>query len=102
MKAALVLVLFAVSAFAQDQTAITTAEAACGPRTSNSTPDKIRPSIPSLNRSNKALVYMVQDIGKRSAPGVLHESGIGWRVGRSQSGQSYFFFTAEPASTTSA
>jgi len=39
---------------------------------------------------------MVQDIGKRSAPGVLSRKWDWMARGRSQSGSSYFFFTAEP------
>ncbi|MFY9660349.1 MAG: hypothetical protein WAJ97_06980 [Terriglobales bacterium] len=98
MKAALVLVLFAVSAFAQDQTAITTAEAACGPKNVKFDARQDTTQHPvSQPDPNKALVYMVQDIGEAQCTGcALTKVGLdGAWVGANQ-GSSYFFFTAEP------
>jgi|HubBroStandDraft_1064217.scaffolds.fasta_scaffold00375_22 hypothetical protein len=101
MKAALVLlVFFAASAFAlaQDQAAVAAAEAACGPKNvkfdarQDATQHPVSPPD-----SDKALVYVVQDIGEVQCAGcALTKVGLdGTWIGANQ-GSSYFFFTAEP------
>lgn len=51
MKAALVVILFAASAFAQDQSAIAAAEAACGPKNVNFALNRTPPSTRRPNPS---------------------------------------------------
>jgi hypothetical protein len=102
VKAALVLILFAVSAFApaiaQVQAAITAAEAACGPNNIkfNAVQDATQHPTPHPE-SGKALVYLVQDIGEIHCSGcALTRAGLdGSWVGANQ-GSSYFFFAVAP------
>jgi hypothetical protein len=102
VKAALVLIVFAVSAFAlaiaQDQAAITGAEAACGPKTVkfSAVQDATQHPTPQPE-TGKALVYLVQDIGEIHCSGcALTKAGLdGSWVGANQ-GSSYFFFAVAP------
>jgi hypothetical protein len=98
MKTALVVILLAVSAFAQDQAAITAAQAACGPKISNSPPNKIATQHPTPQADpGKALVYVVQNLGEMQCSGcALTKVGLdGAWVGATQ-GSSYVYFPAEP------
>jgi len=99
MKSALaLLILFAAAAFAQDEPAIAAAEAACGPKNVkfDARQDADQHPIPQPD-ANKALVYVVQEIGEMQCTGcALTKVGLdGAWVGANQ-GSSYFFFTAEP------
>jgi hypothetical protein len=65
MKTALVVLLFAASAFAQDPAAIAAAESACGPQNAkfDVKPDALQhPSAQPV--SGKALVYVIEDLGE--------------------------------------
>ncbi len=98
MKAALVVILFAVSAFAQDQAALTVAEAACGPKNVkfDASQDPAQHATPQPD-AGKTLVYVVQDIGELQCSGcALTKVGVdGAWVGANQ-GSSYFFFPVDP------
>jgi hypothetical protein len=65
MKASLVVLLFAASAFAQDPSAIPSAEAACGPKqvTFDAKQDPIQHPTPQPD-AGKALVYLIEDLGR--------------------------------------
>jgi hypothetical protein len=97
MNAALV-VLFAVSAFAQDQAAITAAQAACGPKEVkfDAKQDVAQHPTPQAE-AGKALVYVVQNLGEMQCTGcALTKVGLdGAWVGATQ-GSSYIYFPAEP------
>lgn len=98
MKAVLAVILFAVSAVAQDQSAIQTAEAACGPRDTKFEVDtnQTRAPVPQLE-GDRALVYVIEDVGqiecKNCALTRVALDGL-W-VG-ANNGSSYFFFPASP------
>jgi hypothetical protein len=98
MKAAFVLILFTASAFAQDQAAIAASETACGPNNVkfDAKEDATQHPVPQPE-SDKALVYVIQDIGEEPCTGcALTRVGLdGAWVGANQ-GSSYFFFSAEP------
>ncbi len=98
MKTALVVILFAASAFAQDQAAIAASEAACGPKAVkfDAKQDASQHPVPQPD-PGKALVYVIQDIGEIPCTGcALTKVGLdGAWVGANQ-GSSYFFFAAEP------
>jgi hypothetical protein len=98
MKTALVILLLAVPAFAQDQTAITAAEAACGSANVkfDARQDAAQHPTPQPD-DGKALVYVVQDIGEIPCTGcALTKVGLdGEWVGANQ-GSSYFSFAVEP------
>jgi len=65
MKAALAVMFLVVAALAQDQSAITTAEAACGPKNINfdARQDTVKHPT-STPDTGKALVYVVEDLGQ--------------------------------------
>lgn len=98
MRAALFVVLFAVSAFAQDQAAITAAQAACGPKEVkfDAKQDAAQHPTPQAD-PGKALVYVVQNLGEMQCSGcALTKVGLdGAWVGVTQ-GSSYVYFPAEP------
>jgi hypothetical protein len=98
MKAALVLILFAAAAFAQDQAAITAAQAACGPKDIrfDATEDATQHPTPQPE-PGKALVYLIQDLGEVQCSGcALTKVGLdGTWMGANQ-GSSYTFFPADP------
>ncbi|MFZ0309501.1 MAG: DUF2846 domain-containing protein [Candidatus Sulfotelmatobacter sp.] len=98
MRAALFVVLFAVSAFAQDQAAITAAQAACGPKEVkfDAKQDAAQHPTPQAD-PGKALVYVVQNLGEMQCSGcALTKVGLdGAWVGATQ-GSSYVYFPAEP------
>lgn len=98
MNAALFVVLFAVSAFAQDQAAITAAQAACGPKEVkfDAKQDAAQHPTPQAD-PGKALVYVVQNLGEMQCSGcALTKVGLdGAWVGATQ-GSSYVYFPAEP------
>lgn len=98
MKTALVLVLFAACAFAQDQAAVTTAEAGCGPKDVrfDAKEDATQHPVPQPE-SGKALVFVVQEFGEVQCKGcALTKVGVdGNWVGANQ-GNSYFSFAVDP------
>jgi len=98
IRLALVLILLAVSACAQDQSAIAAAQAACGPKNLkfDAKQDHTQHPTPEPER-DKALVYVVQELGELKCGGcALTRLGLdGNWVGANQ-GSSYFFFWTEP------
>jgi len=98
MKLALVLTLFATVVWAQDQSAIAAAQAACGPKNVkfDAKQDHTQHPTPAPEK-DKALVYVVQELGERKCGGcALTRLGLdGNWVGANQ-GSSYFFFWTEP------
>jgi len=98
MKTGLAVFLFAAFAFAQDQTAITAAESACGPQNVHFEVkrDSSR-SVPQAE-AGQALVVVVQDIGQTSCLGTCLTTRIGldgaW-VGAGQN-NSYVSFPVQP------
>jgi hypothetical protein len=108
MKAAIVLLLFAASAFSQDQATIT-AEAACGPKDIRFDVKQDVAHHPTPQpESNKALIYVVEDLGQcpdcdggsrafsTNVGQALTKVGLdGAWVGANQ-GSSYFFFATAP------
>jgi hypothetical protein len=108
MKAALVLILFAASALAQDQTAIAAAESACGPKgvKFGVKPDTTQHPAPQPE-PGKALVYVVEDLGQCAActghgaflSGVnmaLTRVGMDGNWMGANRGNSYLFFAVDP------
>jgi hypothetical protein len=79
MKATLFVILFSVSLFAQDQSAITTAEAACGAKETqfDAKQDTIHHATP-RPEPGKALVYVIEDLGQ--CPGCAPNS-YAWSTG---------------------
>ena len=98
MKTALALILFTASAFAQDQAAIASAEAACGPKDVqfDAKQDATQHPVPQPD-SGKALVYIVQEIGQRQCKGcALTKVGLDGAWAGANQGSSYFFLSIEP------
>jgi hypothetical protein len=98
MKSVLVVILFAAFAFAQDQTAITAAEAACGDQKIkfDAQQDTRQHPTPQPD-ADKALVYVVQDLGQLQCTGcALIRVGVDGSWAGANQGSSYFFFPAEP------
>ena len=97
MKTALAVIFFAISAVAQDQSAVLAAEAACGPRsvefrikTENSEHPMVQPD------PGKALVYVILDQKFQAVRAVTARIGIdGVWVGANR-GNSYLFFSTAP------
>ena len=97
MRTALVVILFAVSAFAQDQSAIAAAESACGPKdvefhikTDISHHPVFQPD------AGKALVFVVEDQKFKAVKEVTARVGLdGAWVGATH-GNSHLFFSVEP------
>jgi len=109
MKAALVLILFAASALAQDQAALLAAESACGPKDVKFAVKQDPAQHPAPQpESGKALIYVVEDLGQcpdcdggskaisTNVDQALTKVGMdGAWMGANQ-GSSYFFFAATP------
>lgn len=111
MKSALVVLLLAASAFAQDQAAIAASESACGPK---DTKFEVKPNAiqhPTAQpESGKAVVYVVEDLGQ--CPGCIVSNSFGGffnsvdnavtKIGMdgtwmgANRGSSYIFFAADP------
>jgi hypothetical protein len=108
MKSALTVILFAVSALAQDQNAVVAAQSACGPAPVSFAvrADATQHPTPAPD-PDKALVFVVEDLGQcvdcyggRSIVGdvtaALVKVGMdGSWIGANQ-GSSYLFFAATP------
>lgn len=97
MRTALVVILFAVSAFAQDQSAIAAAESACGPKdaefhikTDNSHRPVLQPD------AGKALVYVVEEQKFKAVKDVTARVGLDGTWMGTNRGNSYLFFSIEP------
>ena len=102
MKALFVVVVLAACALAQDQAALATAEAACGPREVkfDVKADKSQHPTPKAE-PGKVLVYIIEDQRQVLTPcigncGYSTKLGVdGTWMGANQ-GSSYFFFSIEP------
>jgi hypothetical protein len=108
MKAALVLFVFAVSAFAQDQTAIVAAQSACGAKTVNFDAKQDPIQHPTLQpEPDRAAVYVIEDLGQcpdcgrvSISPTDIDDAVVkvgmdgGW-IGATR-GNSYLSISAEP------
>jgi hypothetical protein len=97
MKTAVALILFAASAFAQDQSTIAAAESACGPRdvefhikTDNSHHPVFRPD------AGKALVYVVEEQKFKAVKDVTARVGLDGAWMGANHGNSYLFFSVDP------
>jgi len=107
MKAALIVLLFAASAFAQDQSAILAAESACGAKEVKFDAKQATTQHPAPQpEPGKALIYVVEDLGQcsectphsifTSVDQALTKVGVdGAWVGANR-GSSYLFFAADP------
>jgi Protein of unknown function (DUF2846) len=70
LRTALALILFTISAFAQDPAAVSAAEAACGPRNVNfDVKDDNSQHAVGQPEAGKALVYVIQEIGSLNCIG---------------------------------
>lgn len=109
MKAALVVILLAVPALAQDQTAITAAESACGRNDIrfDAKQDAIQHPTPQPEMG-KALIYVVEDLGECAGckpnsnsffndvdQALTRVATDGTWMGANR-GSSYLFFAADP------
>lgn len=98
MKTTLVVVLFAISAFAQDNSALAHVQAACGPLNVSFETETSTTQPPAQPDPGKALVYVVEDF--RKAPGEWGNPTIrvgldgGWKGATRTS--SYLFFQVDP------
>lgn len=98
MRTMLVLVLLAGTAVAQDQSAITAAAAACGPKDVNFEvkADQNQHPVPQSD-SQKALVYVVQEFGQVECKGcAVTKIGLDGAWVGANKGNSYIYFFAEP------
>lgn len=102
MKILLAVVLFALSAFAQEQAAIASAEAACGPTgiQFEVSADKSQHPAPKPE-PGKALVYIVEDERRDLRPclgkcGHITKFGMDGKWLGANQGSSYFFVFVEP------
>jgi hypothetical protein len=109
MKAALVVILFAASAYGQDQAAITAAQSACGPKDVKFNVKLDTTQHPALQpEPGKALVYVVEDLGQCAActghgnefftdvSMALTKVGMDGNWMGANRGNSYLFFAADP------
>ena len=98
MKAALVVILFATSAFAQDQSAIASVEAACGPKEVQFDTETAQNQPLSQPEAGKSLVYVVEVfdkvVGQISRP-TLRVGLDGKWVGADK-GNSYLSVSVDP------
>jgi hypothetical protein len=98
MKAALVLIALAASAFAQDQAALTAAESACGPSVTKFDAEEDVNHHPTPGpEAGRALVYVVQDIGATHCKDcALTKVGLDGSWVAANQGSSYSFFPVTP------
>jgi hypothetical protein len=98
MKVALVVLLFAVSAFAQEPSAVATAEAACGPREVQFDTQVSKDQAVAAPEAGKSLIYVVEVfdkvVGQISRP-TLRVGVDGKWVGADK-GDSYLSYVVEP------
>jgi len=97
MRSAIALILFAVSAFAQDQSSIAAAESACGSKdvefhikTDNSHHPVFQPE------AGRALVYVVEEQKFKGIKDVTARVGLDGTWAGANHGNSYLFFSVEP------
>jgi hypothetical protein len=109
MKATLFVILFSLSVFAQDQSAIATAEAACGPKEIkfNAKQDATQHPTPQPE-PGKAVIYVVEDLGQcpgcvahtneffTSVSEALTKVGMDGAWVGSNRGSSYIAFSVDP------
>ena len=109
MKAALVLVLFAGSAYAQDPAAVAASEAACGSKAVAFTVKQDVTQHPTPQpEPGTALIYVVEDLGKcpncdggsnafsTNVNQALTKVGMDGAWAGANQGSSYFFFAVSP------
>jgi hypothetical protein len=97
MKILVILILFAASAFAQDQGAITAAESACGPTDANfhiKTDTRSRPVL--QPEAGKALVFVIEDQKFQGIKAVTIRIGLDGAWLGATRGNSYMSFMVEP------
>jgi Protein of unknown function (DUF2846) len=99
MRSTIALLVFAVSSFAQDPSAISAAESACGPKGVNfDVKDDNSQHTVGQPEAGKALVYVIQDIGAPNCVGGCLTTKIavdGAWVGANHQ-NSYLSFAADP------
>ena len=97
MKTLLFVALLASTAFAQDQAAIAAAQSSCGPKdTQFDVRTETGPHAMPQVSGDKALVFVVQDVGQLRCWGCTTKVGIdGAWVGATK-GNSYLSFSVEP------
>ena len=97
MKAAFIVILLAASALAQGQTAVSAAEAACGPYGTQFDTKTDAAASPTVHAADgKALVYVVEDQQFKYLKDVTTRVGLdGAWVGANR-GNSYFVFLVDP------
>jgi len=99
MRIVLALILFTISAFAQDPAAVSAAQAACGPKGVNfDVKDDDSQHTIGQPEAGKALVYVIQDVGAVNCIGGCITTKIaldGAWVGANHH-NSYFSFAVEP------
>jgi len=99
MRIALALILFTMSAFAQDPAAVSAAQAACGPKGVNfDVKDDNSQHTAGQPEAGKALVYVIQDIGSVNCIGGCITTKIaldGAWIGANHH-NSYFSFAVDP------
>ena len=99
MRTALALILFTMSAFAQDPSAVSAAQAACGPKNVKfDVKDDDSQHAVGQPEAGKALVYVIQDIGSVNCIGgcITTRIALDGGVGRRQSSQFLFLFRGRP------
>jgi hypothetical protein len=96
MKTALVLLLLATPAFAQDAPATTSALSACGPANVNFDVKPGQTQSPPGPESGKALVYMIGDVGESDYGWVTFKFGVDGTWMGATHGNSYFSFSVPP------
>jgi hypothetical protein len=98
MKAAIVAILFAASAFAQENPALARAQAACGPLGVNFDTETSTAQPPAQPDPGKALVYVAEDFPQVQAsigsPRI--KVGLDGRWMGATHGKSYLFFSVDP------
>lgn len=99
MRIAVLVFLFSVSALAQDPSAISAAEAACGPQSINfDIKDDNTQHVLEQPEAGKALVYVIQDVGYATCIGgciTTRVAADGAWVGANHH-NSYFSFSVDP------
>jgi hypothetical protein len=98
MKALLAVILFAVSAFAQGQSAIATPEAACGPKEAQFDTKTAKGEALAQPDAGKSLVYVVEVfdkvVGELSRPTL--RVGLDGKWAGADKGNSYLSFSVDP------
>ena len=102
MKAAVAFMLFAVSAFAfaQDQSSIQSAQAACGPSPAKFDVSETKPETKKVLPDSdpaRALVYVIEEQKFKAVRDVTARFAVDGQWVGANRGNSYFFFFADPS-----